>query len=596
MEVATGAEEGPSLEEARYPTQDRISLQEYMQRVVDYNESVQGRLLGFHAARRQRIAEMGSFEPAFIASGEYVDRRSPNNFQIERSLGLGADPTDPDDDYEYPSVFEERNRRYNSSIEVLTPLGTRFRVGATGGDLLNNVPRPQEFLGEREYETAMTATIEQPLLKGMGFATNLASLRLAARESESAFQEYRRELMQTVAEAELAYWDLYYAQEELVLSRESVDLARTLLNDSTASFDAGRGSKLDVLEAEAGLALRLSREREAYQQSVEAMNRFASFFGGVPKEHGAGYVAVDAPVSREVEMSFDSGIRTAMAMNPDLLRAQIRKEQEMIRIGYAKNQRLPELNLTAGFTSSGLGFDWTTSFEDVKGLGFPAWTVGVVFRVPIWGDIRGRNEVLAAKIRLRQAERIEGNLKTQLRVGRDTSEQRVISNYTTARSLERVVEFRTNLLTTRMQSRDIGRMDTRSVLEAEQELFVARLEQLQSEIQYQRALLELQMITGSLLQLRNLEMSFDELEYSTRRWMDGGTKTIGLNYQMARFDRLPAELPMEFTGDPVSTPWFGVNWGEWETKLEYTPEEQEINQPTDHENPDFYRRFSAGSK
>lgn len=139
-------------------------------------------------------------------------------------------------------------------------------------------------------------------------------------------------------------------------------------------------------------------------------------------------------------------------------------------------------------------------------------------------------------------------------------------------------------------------MDTRSVLEAEQELFVARLEQLQSEIQYQRALLELQMITGSLLQLRNLEMSFDELEYSTRRWMDGGTKTIGLNYQMARFDRLPAELPMEFTGDPVSTPWFGVNWGEWETKLEYTPEEQEINQPTDHENPDFYRRFSAGSK
>ena len=298
------------------------------------------------------------------------------------------------------------------------------------------------------------------------------------------------------------------------------------------------------------------------------------------------------------ELSFDSGIRTAMAMNPDLLRAQIRKEQEMIRIGYAKNQRLPELNLTAGFTSSGLGFDWTTSAEDVREIGFPAWTVGLVFRVPIWGDVRGRNELAAAKIRLRQAERIEGNLKTQLRVGRDTSEQRVISNYTTARSLERVVEFRSNLLETRMQSRDIGRMDTRSVLEAEQELFGARLEQLRSEIQYQRALLELQMISGSLLQLRNLEMSFDELEYSTRRWLaEDGPDTIGLEYRVADFNRLPAVDPMEFSGDPLATPWFGYNWGAWETETLYTtPDENEINYPADSENREIDRRFGGGNK
>jgi outer membrane protein TolC len=592
--------EGPLPGERPYGTEDRLTLREYMQRVVDYNESVQGRLLGFHAARRQRLAEVGTFEPAFIASGEYVDRQQPNNFQAERSLGI--DPSDPD--YEYPSVFEERNRRYNTSIEILSPLGTRFRVGATGGDLKNNVPRPAggiisggDLLGDREYETALTATIEQPLLKGLGFGTNLASLRLAARESEAAFQEYRRELMQVVAEAELAYWDLFYAQEELQLSRESVDLARTLLSDSTASFDAGRGSKLDVLEAEAGLALRLSREREAYQQSIEAMNRLSSFFGGVPKEHGAGYVAVDSPVSREVDMSFDDGIRTAMAMNPDLLRAQIKKEQEQIRIGYAKNQRLPELNLSAGFTTSGLGFDWETSFEDVKNIEFPAWTVGIVFRYPIWGDIRGRNELLAAKIRLRQAERVEGNLKTQLRVGRDTSEQRVLSNYMTARSLERVVEFRDNLLETRMQSRDIGRMDTRSVLEAEQELLAARLEQLRSEIQYQRALLELQMISGSLLKLRNLEMNFEELEYSTRRWMaGGGQSTIGLHYRVADFRSLPEGDPVEFRSDPVATPWFGNNWGAWKDEVIYTPEDDEPIETKDSKDREISRRYSGGSR
>ena len=120
-----------------------------------------------------------------------------------------------------------------------TPLGTRLRLGATGDEIYNNVPSSQNVQQEG-FVTSIGLSIEQPLLKGLGFATNLASLRLAARQSEIAFQEYRRELMQVVAQAELAYWELYYAQQELELSRESVALAQTLLDDSNASFEIGR--------------------------------------------------------------------------------------------------------------------------------------------------------------------------------------------------------------------------------------------------------------------------------------------------------------------------------------------------------------------
>jgi hypothetical protein len=246
-----------------------LSLLMYMQRVVDYNDSVQGRLLGFKASRFQKDAEKGAFEPSFVASTEFVDRDQPNNFQAERSLGFltGQDAGG------YPSIFLERNWSYSSAIEMGTPLGTRFRLGATGRELRNNVPRPAEFLSvDVEFETSVGFSVEQPLLKGLGYAANLASLRLAARQSEIAFQEYRRELMQVVAEAELAYWNLYYAQEELKLSHESVALAQTLVDDSKASLDAGRGSKLDVLEAEAGLALRKSRQSESYQKRIEAAN------------------------------------------------------------------------------------------------------------------------------------------------------------------------------------------------------------------------------------------------------------------------------------------------------------------------------------
>ena len=528
---------------------------DYMQRVVEYNDKVQGRLLGFKAARYQREAERGSFEPTFVNTTEFVDRDQPNNFQAERSLGL----LQGGDEGGYPSVFLERNWTYSSALEMATPLGTRLRLGLTGREIRNNIPRPAEFLDiDEEFETSVGFSIEQPLLKGLGYATNLASLRLAARQSEIAFQDFRRELMTVVAEAELAYWNLYYAQQEYALSQDSVAVAQTLLDDSKTSFEAGRGSQLDVLEAEAGLALRKSREREAMLRRIEASNVLASFFGETPRDGGVNYMAMNGPVSEPVDVLYETGVQAALSMNPELLKVRLQKEQELIRMGFARNERLPELNLSASYGATGLGFDWRTSFDDVQNTSFPTWNLGVVFRVPVGGDVRGRNQLRAAKLRLMQAERIEANVVNQIRVGCDTAEQRVKSNFTTARSMESVVDFRSNLLDTRMQARDVGRMDSRSVLEAEQELFAARLEQLESENQYQRGLLELQLIAGILLQLRELEIGFEELERKTEEWIEDETKDApGLVYSMPQFDRLPAGDPVPFIGDEVKAPWFG---------------------------------------
>ncbi|MEX0323833.1 MAG: TolC family protein [Puniceicoccaceae bacterium] len=565
--------EAQSGNNAIYPNTENLTLQDYMQRVVDYNQAVQSKLLGFHAARRQRRAELGSFEPTLVTRGNFADRRWPQTGIEERSQGWTQEAfnraldQDPDNDPPpldlYPYIGEERTRRYSSDIEIMTPVGTRVRVGAKADDILrNHASSPAYDTSQSGYTTAIGFSIEQPILRGMGFTANLASLRLAARQSEIAFQEYRRELMRVVSAAEMAYWDLFYAQQEYALSEESVALAETLLKDSQASHEAGRGAMLDVLEAEAGLAVRKSRQSDARLKCIEAMNEMASFFGGVPRRSSTGLVAVDSPESKPVEHTFSKGVELALNMNPDLQRARLETEQARVRFGFARNQRLPELNMTAGVDLVGNGLDWTRANEDIEELRFPAWSVGVVFRVPIWGDVRKRNELWAAKLKFLEAERMESNLVNQLTVGRHTSEQRVDSNYTTARSLERVVEFRTNLLETRMQSRDVGRMDARSVLEAEQELFAARLEQLKSEVECQRAMLDLQLISGNLLQMRNIEISFADLEYRSADWAKNyEEKTPSMVYMVADPARLSMSEAQDLGGDSVSTPWLGFDWG-----------------------------------
>lgn len=529
-----------------YGSKESLSLEDFLQRVLERNKAIQARLMAFHTSRSLLRAENSFYEPALVSSGEYVDRKRANTIEIERSLRSGGE-------------FVERNQNYSAAVEFRTPLNSKVRVGAGSRKLKNNIQRTVIVDLEAEYEANVGVSIEQPLLKGAGPAAAFASMRLAERNADAAFQEYRRQMMQIVAEAEMAYWQLHFAQEEYRLSTESVSVARTIANDARSRLDAGRGSRLDVLEADAGLATRLSRESEARQKWVEALNRLSSYFGTSAQQSGTEYVATDIPESHDVNLSFEGGSRTALAMSPDRLRARAMVDQEKIRVAFAKNQRLPQVDLKASAGASGLGYDYATAWRDVEGGRFPAWTVSLEMRVPLLGGIRERNELRAARQRQRQAELNAQDVETQLETGLDTAQQRVASSLSAARNYKSVVEFRDNLLATQIQSAQVGRTDARTVLEAEQELFAARLGQLQSEIEHQRALLELQIITGNLLKVRKIELPMKELEKESWNWANKGGESLKvLDYAPASVEEITSEDFVTFEPEaekPYVRPW-----------------------------------------
>jgi outer membrane protein len=529
-----------------YGAKEALSLEDFIQKVLERNKAIQARLMAFHTSRSLLRAENAFYEPALVSSSEYVDRQRANTIEIERSLRSGGE-------------FIERNQNYTAAVEFRTPLNSKVRVGAGSRKLKNNIQRTVIVDLEAEFEANVGVSIEQPLLKGAGPAVAFAPMRLAARNAEASFQEYRRQMMQIVAEAEMAYWQLHFAQEEYRLSTESVSVARTIADDNRSRFDAGRGSRLDVLEADAGLSMRLSRESEARQKWVEALNRLASYFGSSAQEGGVEYVASDNPISSDVKLTFQGGERTALAMSPDRLRARALLEQEKIRVAYAKNQRLPQVDLKASAGASGLGYDYSTAWRDVEGGRFPAWTISLEMRVPLFGGVRERNELRAARQRMRQAELNAADVETQLSTGLDTAQQRVDSSLSAARNYKSVVEFRDNLLATQIQSAQIGRTDARTVLEAEQELFAARLGQLQSEIEHQRALLELQIITGNLLRVRKIELPMKDLEKESWRWANKGGESLDLlDYAPASVEEIVSEEVIPFEEEeekPYVRPW-----------------------------------------
>src|SRR5206468_3835220 len=103
-------------------------------------------------------------------------------------------------------------------------------------------------------------------------------VRLAALGSDIAFQDYRRQMMIIVSTAEASYWSLYLAQEQVRFFQESVATAEKILNDNRARVQAGKSSELEVLEAQAGLALRRSKLSEAEEKLYEAINKVLTLY------------------------------------------------------------------------------------------------------------------------------------------------------------------------------------------------------------------------------------------------------------------------------------------------------------------------------
>ena len=76
------------------PAEVGLSLREYVQRVLDYNESIQVRMLQVEMARRGVKAERGVFEPELVGSAEHVENKRPNTVEEQRSLQGGPCPSD----------------------------------------------------------------------------------------------------------------------------------------------------------------------------------------------------------------------------------------------------------------------------------------------------------------------------------------------------------------------------------------------------------------------------------------------------------------------------------------------------------------------
>jgi outer membrane protein len=263
-----------------------------------------------------------------------------------------------------------QSRSQFTGTSSVTQLAHSFSVGygqtlKTGADVAVDfsVNRSSVSAGVETYNPSwfgvMRYSYTQRILNGFGREVNTRGIRIAQNNKTISEIQFERQVIDLVTQAQKTYWDLAFTAADLNIKQASLGLAQKTLKDNQAQVDAGVMARIDLIQAQLQVA---TREEELLVSNYTQTQIEDQVKKLVSRQPDPGLVLAKLtptqtgrpPQAGDVLPVADA-IRVALENRPELRQANFQLRNSEIDIAYAKNQLLPNLDITASYTQNGLG-------------------------------------------------------------------------------------------------------------------------------------------------------------------------------------------------------------------------------------------------
>ena len=378
------------------------------------------------------------------------------------------------------------------------------------------------------YSSRLNLVLTQPLLKNFGWTVSRRQIIVAQHNLDASRSQFKSVLIDTVYSVEAAYWNLVSAIENLKTRGRSLELGRDLLAKTKREVQVGTKAPIEVLNAEATVALREANilQAEALVKRSQDQLRTLLNLDVDAAVQGQALVPADKPEFKPFAITLEEALAKAMARRPDLETSKATIATKSVNFRFAKNQRLPQLDLQLIKVSPGISGQQfiydpnnpflppvpgdpgsaSAAFRDTFRFLYNNWTAGVTLTVP-FGDVVGRADYAYAKLDLEQAQ---ARLKSQeQQIFLEVSDA-VRTLETAAKSVDayRIArELAERQLEAEMKKLNVGMSTNYMVLTYQDTLASARSLELKALVDYNVAMAKIAQVTGTTLEARNITLS-----------------------------------------------------------------------------------------
>jgi outer membrane protein TolC len=482
----------------------RVGLNQSVRLAIHNNLDVQLVSVDPLIAQKDLGVTWGAYDPALFGEGGYADIDTPTASAL---LTTG--------------VLKQRIWDGEAGLQGLIPwLGGAYSVSYAGSELETN--SSIETLSPN-YAADFLATLRVPLLRGLFWSEPWTAVRLARIGVDVSVEQFRTDVMNIVRNTEDAYWALIAAREGRRVAQKSLETAQALLEQTEAQYEVGVVSKVEVVQAEAGVA-----DREFNLITLDANERTArdTFIDVVLGP----YLAPDSEITVDLadppeeipvrEVDPEAATERAFANRPEVALARKVIEQREVQMKYASNQRLPQFDVQSSYGNTGLA----GRLNDACGLigpctvrpGVPSrwpdadedfftddaaenFTVRGIVTIPI-GNVRARNEYDKARLELRrsqiQLERLEQSIVSDIR----RAARNLLAALEGIEAAERGVAAAAEQLRAERVRLEYGESTPFDVLQREEDLVTAENQRILAQRVYHNAITELERAQGTILE------------------------------------------------------------------------------------------------
>lgn len=354
-------------------------------------------------------------------------------------------------------IFEASGEGYNSALSGFLPT---ISLNYNKGRRRNRLGGAFDYFDLEDME----ASIEQPIFSG---GQNYYSLQAANHTIKTSEYNLRSLTQDVILSAIGAFLDVERDRHILHLSNDNKNSIAMLLEASNDRFAQGEATRTDVAQSRA----RLSRAESDFIQA-----RGNATISGASFTRLVGYEAPDRLIHPKqtipLPKTLDNAISLAEKNNPELLAAIFSEKQAKSAIKVEKGGLLPNVSLRAemsrtqggGFT--GVNFDTDSILVNVT---YPLYQGGAQYS------------------RIRETSILHDQAKFAHRDTGNVIKENVISAWELYYTLEATIKAQQDAITAAeialegvKEEQLYGSRTVLDVLDAEQELFVARISKIRS--------------------------------------------------------------------------------------------------------------------
>lgn len=279
--------------------------------------------------------------------------------------------------------------------------GTQFlptggRLTVSGSASANNAS-VNDF-NEYDAQADVSVSLSQPLLRGAGKSVAFEPLTQAERSAVYAARDFELFRQRFAIEIVRDYYGLVSQKIGLANTQRNVENQQFALDQAQALYDLQMGPQIDVLRAQQQLTNARNDALDAEQAYRLALDRFKIRLGlPVDAEFDVGNELPSEVVPIDVDL--EGALQAALLNRLDLLTQRERLEDAERQVAIAKNNLLPDLDLTVTGSTGSI----TNSFLDLDFRG-EALGLGLNLEIPLDRKAE-RNAYRAALIDLDQSRR-----------------------------------------------------------------------------------------------------------------------------------------------------------------------------------------------